>query len=152
LSKFLAFLRMEYNCREGVKRRVQLRDSVTHIDFFSFLLTEKDDPPKNKAELSHLGSANLQFMFAGFQSMSDWYYSTIVFLLQNRRVYDILLAEIRGAFKSYADITYENLAGLQYLNACLEESLRLFPPLDTGLARLSPGATVDGVWVPKGVR
>jgi cytochrome P450 len=151
LSKIIPFLRMEANFREGVKRRIHRRDSVTHLDLFSFLLTEKDKPPKTKNELSHLGSASLQFMFAGFQSMSDWYFSTIVFLLQNPKVYRILLAEITDAFKSYEHITYETLIGLPYLNACLEETLRLFPPLNTGLARLSPGAKVDGLWVPKGV-
>ncbi|CAG8979940.1 hypothetical protein HYALB_00013363 [Hymenoscyphus albidus] len=111
-----------------------------------FALTENDKMPKSKEEFSHLGAVSLQIMFAGFGTMSDWYYSTIIFLLQSPITYNILIAEIREAFDNYESITSEKLSRLEYLNACLQESLRLLPSLNTGLARLSPGANVDGVW------
>jgi cytochrome P450 len=38
------------------------------------------------------------------------------------------------------------------LHACLEESLRILPSNNMGLPRYSPGAMVDGQYIPKGVR
>ncbi|CAG8948721.1 hypothetical protein HYFRA_00001842, partial [Hymenoscyphus fraxineus] len=149
-SKLIPFFRMEANCRAGVKKRIERRHSIERVDLFSFALTEEDEIPRSKEEFSHLGAVSLQIMFAGFGTMSDWYYSTIIFLLQNPTIYDLLIAEIRETFDNYESITSEKLVRLEYLNACLQESLRLLPSLNTGLARLSPGANVDGIWVPKG--
>jgi cytochrome P450 len=67
-------------------------------------------------------------------------------LLRNRRCYDKLVAEIRGSFKQESDISSRQLSELPYFNACLEEGLRIFPPVPIGLLRTVPegGATIDG--------
>lgn len=64
-----------------------------------------------------------------------------------------LVAEIRSACKNEADVTYESMSNLPYLNACLEEGLRVHPPVPTGLLRTVPkgGDTIDGTYVPEGV-
>ena len=59
--------------------------------------------------------------------------------------------EIRGKFESYHDITPSALASLPILHACREESLRLLPSNNTGLRRISPGAIIDGHYIPKEV-
>lgn len=43
-------------------------------------------------------------------------------------------------------VTYESIKNLPYLRACLDESLRLLPPVSTGLHRVTPseGYMVDG--------
>jgi len=43
------------------------------------------------------------------------------------------------------------VAPLPYLNAVIEETLRLFPPVPIGPPRISPGEFVDGTYVPNGV-
>jgi cytochrome P450 len=47
-------------------------------------------------------------------------------------------------------INSDSTQNLPYLFAVIEEGLRLFPPVPIGLQRLSPGAEVDGYYVPKG--
>ncbi|KAL4921173.1 cytochrome P450 [Aspergillus aurantiobrunneus] len=61
--------------------------------------------------------------------------------------------EIRSAFSSSSDVTGDATARLPYLNAVLEETMRLFPPSPVGPPRVSPagGETVDGTFVPGGV-
>ncbi|KAK7711898.1 hypothetical protein SLS64_005169 [Diaporthe eres] len=59
--------------------------------------------------------------------------------------------EVRNGFARYEDITGDAVAHLPYLNAVLEETMRLMPPSPVGPPRVSPGETVDGVYVPKGV-
>ncbi|GAB1309908.1 hypothetical protein MFIFM68171_00118 [Madurella fahalii] len=92
----------------------------------------------------------MQVMFAGWGPMADWFYGALLFLLEELDCCRYLCTEIRGAFKSYSDIESRALTSLPYLHACLEESLRLLPRINTGLRRLSPGAVVDGHYIPKG--
>jgi cytochrome P450 len=72
-------------------------------------------------------------------------------LTQNPNVLEKLQKEIRGSFKSYNDITGDATATLPYLNATLEEILRLFTPVAGGGPRRSPGETVDGEYIPAGI-
>jgi cytochrome P450 len=64
-----------------------------------------------------------------------------------------LTKEVRDAFKNFEDITMTKLGQLQYLQACIEEGLRMYPPVPAGLPRVTPpgGATVCGRWIPSGV-
>ena len=69
---------------------------------------------------------------------------------------DTLIAlskEVRGSFQSQSDMTGENLERLPYLNAVIQETLRLCPPIATGVPRMVPpqGDTVAGYWLPGGV-
>lgn len=64
-----------------------------------------------------------------------------------------LCNEVRSAFSEEKDITSTQCIRLKYLNAVIEESLRLYPPLVTNLPRLvrQDGDVVDGYVVPAGV-
>lgn len=62
-----------------------------------------------------------------------------------------LQREIRTTFATYDDLTGDAVARLPYLDAVLQETMRLMPPAPMGPPRVSPGETVDGVYVPKGV-
>ncbi|KXJ90430.1 cytochrome P450 3A17 [Microdochium bolleyi] len=63
-----------------------------------------------------------------------------------------LQREVRKAFEDETEIDIKSSARLQYLHACIEETLRLFPPAVEVPPRVSPGAEIDGRWVPKGTR
>lgn len=73
-------------------------------------------------------------------------------LFYNPDKYQKLCDEICTSFKSEEEVTYETLSKLPYLNACLEEGLRIHPPIPTGLLRTVPkgGDTIDGHWIPGG--
>ncbi|RJE23159.1 Cytochrome p450 [Aspergillus sclerotialis] len=58
--------------------------------------------------------------------------------------------EVRGKFSSYDEIHNDPLQALPWLHAIIEESLRLHTNGAFGLPRISPGATVDGNYIPKG--
>ena len=62
--------------------------------------------------------------------------------------------EVRSAFANEADIDIESVGKLPYMLACLEEALRMYPPVPGALPRITPeeGAQVAGHFVPKGVR
>lgn len=64
-----------------------------------------------------------------------------------------LTAEVRGAFKSEDEIDFMSVSNLPYLLACLDEALRMYPPVPTGLPRVVPpaGASIAEHYVPGGV-
>lgn len=64
-----------------------------------------------------------------------------------------LIEEIRSAFFTAEEITFSSTAKLAYLSAVIEESLRMYPPFATSLARVVPsgGASIAGDWIPENV-
>lgn len=71
--------------------------------------------------------------------------------MKHPTVYRRFKAEIREKFARYTDITSNAVGGLPYFHAVINETMRLYPPVPFGPPRLSPGAYVDGKFVPKGV-
>lgn len=61
-------------------------------------------------------------------------------------------AEVRAAFADEAAITLHSVGGLDYLLACLNETLRRYPPVAGMLPRTAPagGGRVAGRFVPAG--
>lgn len=106
---------------------------------------------KGLIQLTNISAGS--FLTAGAETSATALAATVWFL--SRPAYAQCLArlqdEVRNGFKSHEDITGDAVAQLPYLNAVLEETMRLIPPSPVGPPRISPGETVDGIYVPKGV-
>ncbi|KAF7539526.1 hypothetical protein G7054_g2049 [Neopestalotiopsis clavispora] len=59
-------------------------------------------------------------------------------LLVNPDTLASLFNEVRGAFQAEEDISHQTVTKLPYLLACLNEALRLYPPVPLGLPRVVP--------------
>jgi cytochrome P450 len=64
-----------------------------------------------------------------------------------------LTTEIRSAFSDDKEIDINSVNPLKYLQACLEEALRMYPPVPIGLPRIVPpgGGSISGHYVPENV-
>jgi cytochrome P450 len=61
--------------------------------------------------------------------------------------------EVRSAFATPDEIGGTALLKLPFLNACIQESLRLLPPVNGKIsARICKGANLHGVYLPANVR
>lgn len=89
---------------------------------------------------------------AGGETVSTFLAAVTYYLLTNPETYLKLRREIRSRYKSYAEIDATSSLQLSYLQAVINEGLRMYPPGSQGFPRISPGALVDGVYVPAGVR
>lgn len=91
---------------------------------------------------------------AGSETSATLLCGCIFYLCTHPHVMRKLVDEIRSAFATDEDITFRTSAMLTYLSAVIEESLRLYPPFVTSLARVVPqgGSLVDGQFVAEGVR
>lgn len=74
-------------------------------------------------------------------------------LAKNERIMQRLSAEIRTKYRREEDITIASLQSLPYLEAVLNEGLRMCNPIPGGLPRMVPegGDTYCGVHLPGGV-
>ncbi|PWY85908.1 benzoate 4-monooxygenase cytochrome P450 [Aspergillus heteromorphus CBS 117.55] len=89
-------------------------------------------------------------MLAGFHTTQNALCATIYFVLTHPEANARLVAELQAAFASPDDVSGHVAEGLPYLNAVITESLRLYPPVPLGGPRVSPGAYVDGTYIPAG--
>ena len=82
-----------------------------------------------------------------------WATGMTYLLLTNPRVRARLTQEIREAFKDPDDITVVGVNQCNYLLACIEEALRVYPPSPQPHQRIVPsgGAVVNGEYIPEGM-
>lgn len=67
------------------------------------------------------------------------------------QAYKRLVEEVRSSFRSESEINMKTTKQLEYLNATVDEALRVYPPAAESPPRISPGAEIDGKYLPKGV-
>jgi cytochrome P450 len=135
---------------EKVDRR--LKRDTARPDFTSYIMKhDRDGKCMSRGEIDANAAS---FVVAGSETTAALLSGCIFYITQHPDKYNRLISEIRGAFKSEADIQLSALSTLPYLNAVLEETLRIYPPIPAMLPRLVPegGAIINGQFVNKGVR
>lgn len=140
------FLNFAY---ERIDRRLAM--DTDRPDMLHFALGAKDDE-KRKLTRAEIREISPFLMFASTESTPTTICGLTYLLIKHPKALDKLTREIRSAFKSDRDITLNGTATLEYLHACIEETLRLYPPAAAGVARVVPsaGASIVGGWVPGG--
>lgn len=134
---------------EKVGQRMEL--GTERPDFMSEILKFNDD--QLGMSLDEIRSNAYLFIVAGSDTTKSTLAGVTFHLLQNPAVMKKLTDEVCGAFESEAEINGQRVSKLPYLVACLEETLRIYPPALTGQAVVVPssGATIGDRWVPGGV-
>ncbi|KAK1991926.1 cytochrome P450 [Colletotrichum falcatum] len=132
---------------EIVAQRLSKREKLRDKDYFSWLLR---DESKAESQEWLIAQSNV-LIGAGFDPLTNILTSALFYLCKTPRALDRLTEEIREAFISYSDIRAERLQTTRYLNAAINEAMRIHTNAAFGLPRYSPGAIVDGEYIPKGV-
>ncbi|KAF9873146.1 cytochrome p450 monooxygenase [Colletotrichum karsti] len=134
------------NSREKASQRLRRGADVERFDFFSHLLREK----AIEANIDFFASQGTTLVAAGTETTSTFMSALTYYLLQNPRSLQRLQNELRQTFRQHSEINSETTKPLKYLNAAIEEGMRVFAPAPFGLPRVSPGADVVGEWIPRG--
>ncbi|MDI1491502.1 MAG: hypothetical protein OHK93_002711 [Ramalina farinacea] len=89
------------------------------------------------------------FILAGTETVATLLCAVIYLLTQNSVALDRLTREMREVFQDESQLTLHNLSKMTYLTACIDEALRLVPPVPEGLPRVTPpeGESICGCWV-----
>ena len=129
-------------------RRIHGDNKPEQKDMFSYILAQPTAARISHEELTAHAS---NLIIAGTESTSSFSAGCLFHLLSNPRTHKLLVDEIRNAIPPGAEVVDSLLAPLPYLDAVIKEGLRVYPPSPIALPRYSPGETVDGHFIPKGV-
>ncbi|KAJ5901463.1 sterigmatocystin biosynthesis P450 monooxygenase stcL, partial [Penicillium taxi] len=140
----------------------RMEQGTTRSDFMSAMLKngladEKSSPQlrleeKHVVQMSrHEIHANATFIIlAGSETTATALSGCIYYLCINRDALAQLSQLVRKTFSRDSDITNAKCASLPYVDAVIDESLRLYSPMAAHLPRVVPpgGATVAGNFLP----
>lgn len=121
-------------------------------DFFQALMEDKNGRPNN-LEMGEIAAEVNIMMNAGTVTTAIAIANVIYQLIKNPGCMEKLRNEVDAVLEPDELVApYEKVRHLPYLRACLDESLRLFPPTPHGLPREVPpeGMNIMGEWVPGG--
>lgn len=143
--------RLVMNVQMQVRKRIENRSqSGRHPDLMDAVIPASED--KTGPSEQWLVAQAAALTSGGFGPVTGALTSSLYFLCSSPEKKRRLTKEIRGNFGSPYEITADSLrTSCPYLNAVIQEDLRLHTPAAFGLPRFSPGATVDGHFVPAGV-
>lgn len=134
--------------------RTKLGVDVDRKDFFFYLLNAKDPETGKGFSMDELwGESNL-LIIAGSDTTSTAMAGTLFYLAQNAHALQKVCTEIRSAFQDVEEIvTGPKLSNCTYLRACIDETMRMTPPVAGALPRqvLPGGLDVDGHELPAGI-
>ncbi|KAI9743666.1 MAG: hypothetical protein M1818_002982 [Claussenomyces sp. TS43310] len=166
IPKSLQEVRVNHAKWSAEKTQARLKMDTDRQDFMSYMINQIGEKGMSDAELNEAaaililaGSETVYFFQSRICDLdidNDLQTATVLsgvtyHLLMHPEIYEKLKTEIRTTFQSAEEIETASLAKLEYLNACLEEGLRMFPPAPTALPRVSPpgGGMVCGNFVPE---
>lgn len=93
-------------------------------------------------------------LVGGSETIATLLSGLVFHLLKTPQVLEKLQLEIRQAFKVPSEMTFSAEAKLPYMQACIEEALRIYPPVASTMPRFTPppGIMIDGQFIPGNVR
>ena len=136
--------------QQVVHTRFEHGRNTDQTDLLAWASKEKGNHDLSDEEVEALMSVTI---LAGSEATATSLSSIAHHLLQAPTDLSRLTSEIRTAFSKESEMTMENVARLPYLNAVINESLRLGSSIPGLLTRIvpAPGAWVCGYWLPTGV-
>lgn len=129
--------------RVAMKKRLAMKtERKDFVSFFSRGLTDEE-------LATNVGLT----LLAGSETSATTLSAATYYLLTHKAVLDKICKEVRSTFHSEKEITFTSVSQLAYLNAVIEESFRMFPPVPSAQSRFSlpAGTVIDGHFVPGNV-
>ncbi|KAH6704365.1 putative cytochrome P450 [Leptodontidium sp. MPI-SDFR-AT-0119] len=125
-----------------------------HRDAFQNLIDAKDSETGEGLPIPELLAETVTLIVAGSDTTASAFAATFFYLSRNPEALIRLNEEVRSTFQDASDIhSGPELRSCTYLRACVDEAMRLNPPVSSPLWRevLVGGAEVDGEFIGQGV-
>lgn len=147
VTEFQALSKSQSDWRLAHKHDIQTRD------LFSGLIDARDPGNGNGLTKDEIVAEAGALLLAGSDTQGTTLAATLFYCLNYPSTLVDLQHEIRTTFASVEDIRIGTvLSSCRYLRACIDEALRLSPPIGGLLPRevLAGGLTIDGNYFPAG--
>ncbi|POV95146.1 hypothetical protein PSTT_16433 [Puccinia striiformis] len=121
----------------------------TQLDVFHYLLGEDTETGTRLTE-TELAADSTLLVITGSDTTRTVLLAFFLYILKHPGCMEQLQAELMAA----PDLSPPTLSRLPYLNACLQETMRLQPPSPANLQRMCPpgGAVICGRHIPEGTK
>ncbi|PQE07705.1 benzoate 4-monooxygenase cytochrome P450 protein [Rutstroemia sp. NJR-2017a BVV2] len=138
--------------KTAVQKRLTNHESSDLVDFMDSMLRHRGE--KDGLSDEELSANSSILVIAGSETTATLLSGVTFLLLKNPAAMKKLTDEVRSVMQTEEDITFANAtANLPYMLACLEEAFRRYPPVPTGLQRVTTSTTIiSGYEVPPNVR
>ena len=122
-------------------------------DLLTFMMQAQDHSTASTISADEISAESIFLILAGSDTTSTTLAATFFYLAHNEEAYTKVAHEIRKAFDSVEDIrTSHALQSCRYLHACIQEILRMNPPVGWPMWREieSGGLPLQGKLLPAG--
>lgn len=130
------------------------RHEANRNDMMSFIISAIDPETEQQLGVHEIMAEAYTLITAGGDTTAVAITSTFFYLSRNSDARAKAAAEVRSAFSSEEEIRIGSaLSSCHYLRACLDEALRMSPPVSAPLYREAGlgGASVCGTHIPEGL-
>ncbi|RFU26374.1 hypothetical protein B7463_g9976, partial [Scytalidium lignicola] len=127
--------------------------SAGRKDIFSLLIDAKDPETGKGFGMAELGAESTTLIVAGSDTSSTALAALFFYLCTNPKVHTSVCKEVRQTFTGEDEIRMgAKLNSCLYLRACIDEAMRMSPPVGSALWRevSAPGVTVDNLSIAAG--
>ncbi|KAI0538755.1 cytochrome protein [Xylaria digitata] len=131
--------------RDKVQKRLSAEN--TRHDFLTNMVSKVKSGEVSREEMTAHAST---LIIAGGETTAHTLSSIVFYVLKTPGCVEKLVGEIRARYKSYEEIDATSALQLPYLQAVIQEALRVHPSGAQGFPRTSPGVLIDGHYVPAG--
>ncbi|OJI89978.1 hypothetical protein ASPTUDRAFT_112521 [Aspergillus tubingensis CBS 134.48] len=150
-KEFQAFTTWVY---DSARNRERIGDDLKQKDIFYALKSTKDPKTGKGFTMKEIWVECALLLAAASDTTSTAMSATFFYLLHNPEALSKVTTEVRSCFANEEDISMgSRLSSCVYLNACINESMRLTPPVANTIPRYvqTGGNIVDGEHFPQGV-
>ncbi|KAH8697262.1 cytochrome P450 [Talaromyces proteolyticus] len=133
----------------GLEKSVEEREKQRY-DLITPLVDRLDESGEKGLTRAELLTNGLAFVIAGSQLNTNIMATATYLLLRHRETWDCLVREVRGRFADPSEITVQGTTDMVYMDAVINETLRIRHPTPINLPRVVPpeGYVVDGIAIP----
>lgn len=131
--------------RELIVKRIAKGND--RADFFGHLFGDEKTRPTEEFLRTNASSP----LIAGSETTAAALLGMTYYLLERPECLYVLQDEVRGEFQSDDEINETSTRDLVCVDAVIKKALRIFIPLPINVPRVSPGAMVQGHYIPEGV-
>ncbi|PVI03021.1 putative benzoate 4-monooxygenase cytochrome P450 [Periconia macrospinosa] len=137
------------------KVQERLKNGTNRKDFLQYITERKYDTEKQLNEEEILGNLRV-ILTAGSETTATHLCGATWFLLTHPTALSRAQAEVRNTFKMPEDMNLRSLSkpgALPFLNAVIQETLRLYPSIPSTLPRVTgpQGSIIDGRYIPANI-
>ena len=94
---------------------------------------------------------SIVFLLAGFETTSNTLSSLTYHLAKNPDVQETLVEEVDDVLEAHGGrLDHESITDMPYLEACIKEALRIFPPVSRNDRMCTKDWQDEGLFIPKG--